>query len=114
MEIVTGESTNLTITAAATTATIMIRAEGDAATISVVGSDLLNEANNAVVVAVTGGVSGATTLTITAEAEGYTSATVSVRVDVIESLRIAAEPDRVDLVARGEHAGACACEPNRR
>ena len=46
-----------------------------------------------------GGNVGITTLTITAEAEGYTSATTSVRVDVIESLRIAAEPDRVNLVA---------------
>ena len=99
LEIVTGESTNLTITAAATTATIMISAEGEAANISVVGSDMLNAANAAVVVAVEGGVSGVTTVTITAEAAGYTSATASVRVDVIESLRIVAEPGDVDLVA---------------
>ena len=99
LEIVAGESTNLTITARATTATITISVEGEAANISVVGSDMLNAANAAVVVAVEGGVSGATTLTITAEAEGYTSATTSVRVDVLERLSIVAMPVSVDLVA---------------
>ena len=41
---------------------------------------------------------GRTTLTITAEADGYTSETASVRVDVLESLRIAATPVSVVLV----------------
>ena len=99
LEVVTGESTNLTITAGATTATITISAEGEAANISVVGSDMLNAANDEVVVAVRGVRSGITTLTVTAASTGYMTATTQVRVEVIESLRIAATPASVDLVA---------------
>ena len=95
MGLVTGESTNLTITASPTTATITISVAAGGDNIinaaEVTRSYELNEAQDEVVVAVTGVRSGMTTLTITAEADGYTSATASVRVEVIESLRIAAD-----------------------
>ena len=95
LEVVTGESTPISISVLATaTITITSDPEGIAEAPASFG---LNE-NGSTQIDVFGVRSGATTLTITAEAEGYTSATVSVRVDVIESLRIAAEPVRVDLV----------------
>ena len=75
LEIVTGASTNLTITAGATTATITISVAAGGENIinaaEVAGSYELTLDNTAVVVAVRGVRSGATTLTITAEAEGY-------------------------------------------
>ena len=102
LEIVTGASTNLTITAGATTATITISMAAGGENIinaaEVAGSYELTLDNTAVVVAVRGVRSGATTLTITAEAEGYTSARASVRVEVIERLSLVAEPASVDLV----------------
>ena len=57
--------------------------------------------NNSTQINVSGGNVGITTVTITAEADGYTSATASVRVEVVESLRIVARPPSVDLVADG-------------
>ena len=117
--LVTGESTNLTITASPTTATITISVAAGGDNIinaaEVTRSYELNEAQDEVVVAVTGVRSGMTTLTITAEADGYTSATASVRVEVIESLRIAATPVRCGLSGRWcQHADQCECEPGGR
>ena len=72
----------------------------------------MNEAQDEVVVAVEGGVSGITTLTVTAASTGYMTATTQVRVEVIESLRIAATPGDVDLVADGASTQIrCECEP---
>ena len=59
-------------------------------------------ANNSTRISVSGGNVDRTRLTLEASMTGYTTATASVEVDVIESLRIAAEPDRVDLVAGGD------------
>ena len=103
LEIVTGESTNLTITAGATTATITISVAAGGEDIinaaAVTGSYELTLDNTAVVVAVEGGVSGTTTLTIEAVAAGYETTRATVEVDVLERLSLAAEPVRVDLVA---------------
>ena len=60
--------------------------------------------SNSTQINVSGGNVGITTVTITAEADGYTSATASVRVEVVESLRIVARPPSVDLVADGASA----------
>ena len=47
---------------------------------------------------------GDTTLTIEAEAEGYTNATTTVSIEVLDSLRIEADTDRLSLVEGGDGA----------
>ena len=117
--LVTGERADLTITASPTTATITISVAIGGDNIinaaEVAGSYELNVAQDEVVVAVEGGVSGITTLTVTAASTGYMTATTQVRVEVIESLRIAAAPGDVDLVAGGASTQIeCECEsPDR-
>ena len=111
LEIVTGASTPISISVLATaTITITSDPEGIAEAPASFG---LNE-NGSTQIDVFGVRSGATTLTITAAAVGYVTARATVEVEVLERLSIVAEPDRVDLVARGEHADQCACEPDRR
>ena len=105
LEIVTGESGQIGIMVA-TTATITIMS--DSTGIASVAESAerfelqVDATNNSTQINVSGGNVGITTVTITAEADGYTSATASVRVEVVESLRIAAVPARVDLVAGGD------------
>ena len=107
LEIVTGESRQIGITVA-TTATITIMS--DSTGIASVAESAerfelqVDATNNSTQINVSGGNVGITTVTITAEADGYTSATASVRVEVVESLRIVARPPSVDLVADGASA----------
>ena len=99
LEVVTGESTPISISVLATaTITITSNPEGIAeAPASFDGSFGLNE-NGSTQIDVFGVRSGATTLTITAAAVGYVTARATVEVDVLERLRIVAEPASVDLV----------------
>ena len=104
LEIVTGESRQISITVE-TTATITIAGDGESARVAGPAEfTLLDGAENSTQIDVFGDQSGITTVTITAEADGYTSATASVRVEVVESLRIVARPPSVDLVADGASA----------
>ena len=108
LEIVTGESRQISITVA-TTATITIMSDSTGIA-SVAESaerfelEVQEGVSNSTQINVSGGNVGITTVTITAEADGYTSATASVRVEVVESLRIVAMPPSVDLVADGASA----------
>ena len=90
MGLVTGERADLRITASPTTATITISVAAGGDNIinaaEVAGSYELNEAQDEVVVAVEGGVSGITTLTVTAASTGYMTATTQVRVEVNREL----------------------------
>ena len=97
LEIVTGESTQLTITVS-TTATITITGDPEGiAEASTTSFSLGNTESRTI--NVLGVDIGDTTLTITARAAGYTDTTVSVAVEVVESLQIFATPASVDLVA---------------
>ena len=95
LEIVTGESTPISITVS-TTARITITSdpEGIAEAPASFG---LNE-NGSTQIDVFGDRSGATTLTITADAVGYVSATTSVSVVVQDPLSIEVMPDMLRLV----------------
>ena len=100
LEIVTGESAELTITA---TPTAMITiSSGDAGIAFVADAEFELQEGVETTIDVFGGNVDTTTLTITAAAEGYTDTTVSVAVNVLESLRIAATPVSVVLVAGGD------------
>ena len=102
LEIVTEGSTELSITVS-TTATITI-AGGDARASVEAGAarfTLIGGADNSTQIDVFGVRSGTTTLTIEAVAAGYETTRATVEVNVIESLRIVAEPGDVDLVAGG-------------
>ena len=98
LEIVTEGSTQLSITVL-TTATITIAGGDDRASVEATGFTLIGGALNSTQIDVFGVRSGTTTLTIEAIAAGYETTRTTVAVNVIESLRIEAEPDRVDLVA---------------
>ena len=99
LEIVTGESTPISITVS-TTARITITSdpEGIAEALASFG---LNE-NGSTQIDVFGDRSGATTLTITADAVGYVSATTSVSVVVQDPLSIEVMPASVSLVEMGD------------
>ena len=90
MEIVTGESRQISITVE-TTATITIMSDSTGIASVAESADNASSCkydadNNSMQINVSGGNVGITTVTITAEADGYTSATASVRVEVIERL----------------------------
>ena len=97
LEIVTGESRQISVTVETTaTITIMSGSTGESARVAGPAErfDFASTArtnNSTQIDVIRGSDVGITTVTITAEADGYTSATASVRVEVVESLRIAAE-----------------------
>ena len=99
LEIVTGESTNLTITAGATTATITITGGGSTASVPAAVVPFTVGKDQSTTINVFGDMSGTTTLTIEAVAAGYETTRTTVEVEVLERLSLAAEPVRVDLVA---------------
>ena len=76
---------------------------------------LLMSGETSTTIEVSGNAIGDTTLTITAEAEGYTSATTTVSIEVLDSLRIEADTDRLSLVEGGDGAELRVWfEPDRR
>ena len=97
LEIVTGESAELMLTA---TPTAMITIRSDSTEIaSVAEAEFELQEGVETTINVSGGNVDTTTLTITATAAGHTDTMVSVAVNVIESLEIFAMPASVDLVA---------------
>ena len=101
-----GETELLIITALPTATTITISVDGDAANIIGETGNIINMSpiiymldgdNSEVVVRVRGDEIGRTTLTITAEADGYETERATVGVEVLDSFRIEAMPDMLDL-----------------
>ena len=103
LEIVSGLSAELTITATPTAMITIISDDDNIASVaeSAAAFELEGGAENSTRISVSGGNVDRTTLTIEASMAGYTTETVAVDVDVLESLRIAATPVRVVLVAGG-------------
>ena len=98
LEIVTGESTPLSISVS-TTATITITGGGSTASVPAAVVPFTVGKDQSTTINVFGDRSGTTTLTIEAVAAGYKTTRATVEVEVLERLSLAAEPVRVDLVA---------------
>ena len=98
LEIVTGESTPLSISVS-TTATITITGGGSTASVPAAVVPFTVGKDQSTTINVFGVRSGTTTLTIEAVAAGYETTRATVEVEVLERLSLAAEPVRVDLVA---------------
>ena len=104
LEIVSGMSAELTITATPTAMITIISDDDNIASVaeSAAAFELEGGANNSTRISVSGGNVDRTRLTIEASMTGYTTETATVEVDVLESLRIAATPVSVVLVAGGD------------
>ena len=104
LEIVSGMSADLTITATPTAMITIISDDDNIASVaeSAAAFELEGGANNSTRISVSGGNVDRTRLTIEASMTGYTTETATVEVDVLESLRIAATPVSVVLVAGGD------------
>ena len=98
VEIVTGESTPISISVS-TTATITITGGGSTASVPAAVVPFTVGKDQSTTINVFGVRSGTTTLTIEAVAAGYETTRTTVEVEVVESLRIFARPVSVDLVA---------------
>ena len=98
LEIVGEMSTELTITATPMATITIISGDDGIAFVPVAAAPFILGNGQSTTINVLGARSGTTTLTIKAAADGYTTTTASVEVEVIESLRIEAEPVSVDLV----------------
>ena len=104
LEIVSGMSADLTITATPTAMITIISDNDNIASVaeSAAAFELEGGANNSTRISVSGGNVDRTRLMIEASMTGYTTETATVEVDVLESLRIAATPVSVVLVAGGD------------
>ena len=105
LEIVIGTSKILTIGVSATEGvTLTVTVDRDGIIKELADEYLLTSGETSMTIEVIGNAIGDTILTITAEAEGYTSATTTVSVEVLDSLRIEVDTDRLSLVEGGDDA----------
>ena len=98
LEVVIGTSKVLTIDVSATEGvTLTVTVDRDDRIRELADEYLLMNGETSITIEVRGNAIGDTILTIEAEAEGYTSATTTVSIEVLDSLRIEAEPATFEL-----------------